>query len=189
MDLKISTTPSIIGINRTPGKLEMLQPKADMEIHTEHAKIEILTEQIRVQIDQRIPFAEAGLKNYLESTKEYAELGKRKAMEGISRIVDQGNAFIEIQNIEANPVAQQAEQNAFHWNDAEFNFDMIPKTRPQIDFIGGNVDIQIHEGKSNIKTQANMPKINYERGNIEIYLKQKNSIKIDFVGKGIDAKI
>lgn len=182
MDLKITTTPAQIGIKTTPARLEIQQPKADVALNIEHPRVEIDSEPIQVQIDQYQCFAEAGLKNFLDLTKEGAQIAKNKAMQGIERIVSQGNALAAIHQ-GGNPIADQAEENAFHLDDAEFNFDLIPKSRPKIDFIGGEVDIKVIEGKVNPKVKVNKPIVDYTRGKVEIYLKQKNSINIEYVGK------
>ncbi|MDK2919036.1 MAG: hypothetical protein PWQ37_1769 [Candidatus Petromonas sp.] len=186
--LKINTSPALIGINTTPGKMEITQPKADINMNTEHPRIEIHSEQVRVQIDQYQCFAEAGLKNYLDLTKETVQLAKQAAMQGIERIVRQGNELAAIEN-GLDPIPNQAEENAFELFKKEFNFDLIPKSRPKIDFKGGTVDIKVHEGKVNMDIKVNKPQINYTPGKVEIYLRQKNSIDIQYVGGNMDTKI
>ncbi|QEK13561.1 hypothetical protein FQB35_02390 [Crassaminicella thermophila] len=162
--------------------MEIKQPKADVTLNIEHPKLEIHSEQVKVQIDQYPCRAEEGLKNYIDLTKDNAAFAKQKAMEGIARIVSQGNQLAAIQN-GGNPIADQAEENAYNLFDKEFNFDLIPKSRPKIDFIGGKVDIKFIEGKVKPQVKVNKPIINYTVGKFEIYLRQKNSINIEYVGK------
>ncbi|MFT9494655.1 DUF6470 family protein [Anaerosolibacter sp.] len=185
MSLRISTTPALIGINRIPGKLDIQQPMVEMELNIEHPRVEIDTEPARVQIDQSQCFAEAGLKNFLDLTTDNAAYARQKSLEGIERVVRQGNELAAI-HIEGNPIADQAEENSVFWNNREFNFDLIPKSRPKIDSIGGTVDVKLIEGKIDPQVKAQKPIINFTPGNVEIYLRQKNSIQIEYIGNKLD---
>ncbi|TCO76468.1 DUF6470 family protein [Marinisporobacter balticus] len=188
MDLRITTTPALIGIQTNSAKIELHQQQADMQMNIEQPKLEIHTEQGKVQIDQYPCRAEEGLKNNIDLLKDTAVFAKQKAMQGIERIVRQGNQFAAIQN-KTDAVAEQAEENAYHLFDKEFNFGSVPKSRPNIDFTGGNVEINVVEGKVNLQVKVNKPTLNYTRGNVEVYLRQKNSINIEYVGKKLNHKI
>lgn len=181
MDLRITTTPALIGINRTPGGLDMRQPKADMELNIEHPKVEIHSELGQVRIDQSQCFAEAGLKSYAELTADNAGFARQKVMQTIEKIVRQGDEMMAIET-KGDPIPEQAEENAFLWDDVEVNLDLIPKSRPKIDFVGGTVDIQVKEGRVNLQVQVNKPMVNYTPAKIDVYLRQKNSIQIEYVG-------
>ncbi|MBB6216414.1 hypothetical protein HNQ80_002514 [Anaerosolibacter carboniphilus] len=185
MDLRITSTPALIGINTIPWKVEIQQPKADVELNTQHPKVEIHSEQVQVQIDQSKCFSEAGLKPISELSKENADLGHQKVMEGIARRVRQGHELAAIHK-GGNPIASHAAENAFHLDDKEFTFDLIPKSRPKIDFIGGTVDINVIEGKVDMEVQVNKPIIDFTRGKVEIYLRQRNSIQIEYVGNSLN---
>ncbi|QXM07420.1 hypothetical protein KVH43_07105 [Crassaminicella indica] len=161
--------------------MSIQQPKADIKMTTKLPKVEIHTEPVKVQIDQYPCRAEIGFKNYIDLTKDTASFAKQKAMEGIARIVRQGNEMAAIQN-KTDVIPEQAEENAYHLFDKEFNFDLIPKSRPKIDFIGGKVDIKPIEGKVNMDVGVNKPIIDYKMGKVDIYLRQKNSINIEYVG-------
>ncbi|MEW9123763.1 MAG: DUF6470 family protein [Thermotaleaceae bacterium] len=181
MDLRITTTPALIGIDRRPGGFDMKSPKADMTLNIEHAKVEIHTEQGQVRIDQSQCFSEAGLKNVFELTADNASFSKQKLMETIERIVRQGKEMRAIEN-KTDPIPFQAEENAFGWKQKSFAFDLIPKSRPKIDFVGGAVNIQVKEGKVNPQVQVNKPIVNYTPDKLDIYLRQKNSIQIEYIG-------
>ena len=181
MDLRITTTPALIGIDRTPGGFDMRQPKADMELNIEHPKVEIRTEHGQVRIDQSQCFSEAGLKSFSELTADNAAFARQKVMQTIEKIGRQGDELMAIE-AKYDPIPGQAEENAFTWDDVVFNFDLIPKSRPKVDFVGGTVDIQVKEGRVNLQVQVNKPIINYTPTKLDIYLRQKNSINIEYVG-------
>lgn len=186
--LQIRSTPALIGIQSTLGRQSIQQPKADVNMNIEHPKVEITSDLPRVQIDQYQCFAEAGLKNFLDLTKEAAQLGKQAAMLGIDRRTRQGKELANIQN-KSNPIPKQAEENAFELFNKEFGFGIVPKSRPRIDVIEGRANIQVREGKVNMDVQINKPIIDYTRGKVDIYLRQKNSIDIQYVGSNYDKQI
>lgn len=186
--ITINTTPALIGIQTIRSKLEIMQPKAEVNMNIEHPKVEIHTEQVKAQIDQYECFAEAGLKNYLDLTREAAQLGKQAVMQGIERIVRQGNELAAIEN-QTDPIPYQAEENAFELFNKDYNIGTIPKSRPKIDFKGGTVDIKVHEGKVNLDVKINKPRIDYIPSKVEIYMRQKNSIDIQYVGEKIDINV
>ncbi len=186
--MRITSQFALIGIQTTLGKMEIQQPKAEMHFNTEHAKVEIHSEQIQVQIDQTIPFAEAGLKSPMDESRDLAAFSRQQAMEAIAHISRQGDELGAIEN-KTNPVPDQAIENAFERIQVETNIDLIPKTRPKIDFIGGNVDIQVKEGNPNLRIEVNKPIVHIEKNKVEAYLRQRNSIQIEYVGKELDLSI
>ncbi|WP_053955785.1 DUF6470 family protein [Inediibacterium massiliense] len=180
MPFRIETQPALIGIQTTNAKLEIQQPKADVNMHTEKPKLEIHTEPIQVQIDQYPCRAEAGLKNYKDLTKDNVEFARQKMGETIDKIVRQGNELMDIHENE-DTIANQAEENAYLIFKKEWNIGFIPTSRPIIDFKGGNVDIQVKEGKVNMDVKVNKPIVDYTAGKVDIYLRQKNSIHIEYM--------
>ncbi len=186
--LRINTTNAMIGIQTTPGKMNISQPAPDVQMHTEHPRVEIESTLPKVQIDQSQCFAEAGLKNFLDLTRESAQIGQQALMRGIERRGRQGDDLANIQNgFQAIP--NQAEENAFELFTKEFNIGTVPKSRPQIDLIEGQVNIQVREGKVNTNVKINKPIIDYTRGKVDIYLRQRNSIDIQYVGSSIDKQV
>lgn len=180
--LKINTIRPQIQINITKGQIGIRQPKGEQSIHTTMPKVKIESEKPKVIIDQYQCFAESGLKNYLDLTKEAARLGYQKVLEGITRIVEDGNRMAQIENGMPPAIPELAEKNA--WEELDYNIDVIPKSRPKID-VKGSLKIDWELGKANIDYKINKPIINFQRGKVEVYLKQKPSIDIRYV----DARI
>jgi len=65
----------------------------------------------------------------------------------------------------------------------------MPRTRPQIDLIEGQVNINVTEGQNNQRVVAQKPRIDYQPGKIERYMKQYNSISIRYLGEKVDMKV
>jgi hypothetical protein len=181
--LRITTTNALLGINSTPSKISIVQPKADFEMSIEHPILEIHTEQIKVQIDQQQCFNESGLKDFATLTRDNAAEAKQAVFEGIARRVGEGNRMADIKN-SSDAIAEIAFSNSF----TQHVFDIVsmPKSRPQIDFIGGTVDITVHEGSVNINSNINMPIIDVQVGDVEIFSKQYPDVKIEYLRNKLD---
>ena len=179
MPIQITTTKALIGINTTRGKQTISQPKGEQTIKTTAPKLKIRREAPRVIIDQYQCFAEAGLKNYIDLTKEYADLGHQYAMEGIARRVEDGNRMAMIQKNMPDAIPELAEKNA--WDpQAEFNMGTIPRSRPKID-VEGSLDIDWEMGNVDIQYTPQKPIIDFNPGKVEVYLRQKPSIEMNYV--------
>jgi len=176
MALQINTTWAKIGINTSRAKISIEQPKGELTIKQIKASLNIDREIPRVIIDQYQCFAEAGLKNLEDFTKEYAELGRQGVLEGIGRRATEGNMMAEFEK--GNPISKIAEQNAFPIYDYNINF--IPKSRPKIE-VKGYLNIDVELGKVIVNYKPNKPEIKYKHGNIEFYLRQKGNIKIRYI--------
>lgn len=182
MALQINTIKPQIQIQTIKGEFSIRQPKPEVSIKTERPKLNIDSELPKVKIDQYQPFSEAGLKNYIDLTKENAMYAKQKVMEAIARYVDDGNRLAMIE-ISQDPIPELAEKNAWG-NEKVFDIGTLPKSRPEID-VTGRLDINFTMGKVSIDVKINKPIINITRNKVNIYLKQKPEIDIRYVDEKI----
>lgn len=170
----MNVTPPQIQIKTTNAQVTIEQPKGKQTITTTKPKAIMNSEKPHVIIDQYQCFAEAGLKNYLDLTKENAHFARQKVLEGIARIVDDGNRLAMIDKNMPPAIPELAEKNAWS-NQKEFDIGTIPSSRPKIE-VRGHLDINWEMGKVNIDYKVNKPIINYKRGKVEYSLKQKPRI-------------
>lgn len=183
---RISTTDALIGINSTPTRISIVQPRADFQISHENSKLEMHTEQVEIRIDQQQCFNESGLKDFKTLNRDHAMEGKQAVLEGIARRAGEGNRMAAIQN-GGNAFAEIAYSNSF--TNHTFNMVTMPMSRPTIDFVGGTVDIRVDEGYVDIKSKPNKPIIDVEVGDVEIFMRQKPEINIEYTGKELDVKL
>lgn len=191
MGLEISQTYARIGVDRTPSRLEIQQERARLELHQKQAQINIHTELPKVQIDQYEAFASAGLKNYLDLTKEAAERGYQQVMEFIGTKASDGDMLAAVEN-KGNPIASIAERDAYP--EHEFGLDYIPKVGPKITVTGSvQLDPEKNSAGVNNGVEGNYipPNINfnYTPSQVSIYMKQYASINFRYTGNNIDTYI
>ncbi len=175
-----------LGINTINTKMQIRQPKADMEIEKKDAKLQIRTEHLKVVIDQQQCFNETGLADNNTLTATNADLGKQAAFEAIARIAEEGNMLAAIEN-KIDAIAEIAFNNME--SKLDYNFTLTPKSRPQISFTGGTVDIQVEDGYVKVHTKPNKPIIDVENGRVEIYLLQQPKLEIRYIGDKFDKSI
>lgn len=184
--LRITRTDALIGINTIPANMSISQPKADFEIHQKHAKVNVRTEPIEIRIDQRQCFNEAGLKDNTAFMEDNIQEAKQDLLQGIGRVISEGNMMANIEsNVDA--IVEISLNNSIKVYD--FNVDFVPKSRPKIEFLGGNIDIQVDEGYVELKTKPNKPVIDVEVGKVQIYLRQNPELKIEYLGNNMDETI
>ena len=182
MGLSIQTTDIQLGIDRAPSSLNMDTRNARLELHQKHGSVNVTTEKPEVHIDQYQCFAEAGLKNNADFTKEAAKRGYQQAIKFIGQTARDGYSLAAIEK-GGNPIAAIAKRDASPQK--EFSLAFIPKSRPKIDVTGG-IDIQWDrngEGALNgVEGNyiAGYTKLDFEPTKINIYVKQYPSINIKY---------
>jgi len=187
--LEIRQTFAKIGIRTTPGRLEIKTRDARLEMRRIQPKLNISSEPARVEIDQYESFASMGLKGVLDFTAEAAYLGKRQVMDYISKKSSDGRRLAAIHR-GGNPIADIARRNALQVR--RFGLDFIPKARPRITVREGELKIEPETNENGMikaveaKYIPGDVEINYIRGKVEIYLRQKASISISYKGEKVD---
>ncbi len=188
MALEIRTTQALVGVNRTPAKLSIEQPKAEVDGSISLPKIKVEGTLAKIKINQTQCFNESGRKSVEAFSADYVNFAKQKMQESIGRIAEQGNQLTDI-HLGGNPIADQGASNAYDQFEHEFGMVTMPRSRPQIDVIEGTLDIKVEEGEITGKVRAKQPILNHDKGNIEFYLKQKNSISIKYLGENVDISV
>lgn len=191
MDIRISQSYAQIGIERSPGGLDIQTRSAQLELRQKHAKINLHAELPKVKIDQYECFASAGLKNCLDRSREIAQRTYRQVMEFIGKTAEDGNRLAAIEK-GGNPIAEIAVRDAYP--EHEFGLDFLPKAAPKIE-VTGNLQIDpernsegTHNGVEGTFTPGEV-NIRYTPDKISIYLKQYGSINFEYTGNRLDAYI
>ena len=186
MRLEITTTPMILNFTSKNATLEKAAiPENVLDIKTEKFSVDMKMENGNLKIDQNQCFNEAGLKDIKAFMDDYVNYSKQAVSDGVDRIVSEGNSFADIHN-NVDAVAQNADNNAYGIFEHEYNLDFIPKSRPKINYTSGKVNIDYRPGKI---VNNSLPKNDlgtYTPGNLDIYVKQMNSIKIKAVRDKFD---
>ncbi|WP_058306687.1 DUF6470 family protein [Gracilibacillus massiliensis] len=167
----IQTRNAQLSIEAGPAKQEIKQPKADLQINTIKGKL---------TIDQSKALADVGIIPTEESVSRMADKAMQTAIEGAKKRRRQGDMLMKIEN-GGNPLAIIAKQNGQR-PEKQFNIGWIPSgDAVKFDYQPAEVDINAKANPPQISTQPTKNQFNYQRGGIDVYLEQENSINIDFV--------
>ncbi|WP_432662666.1 DUF6470 family protein [Wukongibacter baidiensis] len=188
MDLKITMRQGLIGLNVNQGTMNIDYGKSNYKMKTRDPKIDMEITQPEVMIDQTIPLAEIGLKKVTELIKTSARNGRQECLEGIGKIVQQGNELSRI-DTGVDPIPSQAKYNAFDQKMKEVNIDFIPKSRPEITLNEGKVEINLQEGDVDIESKPQDVHLDLNRAKVEVYIRQKPFIDIEYIGNSLDMSI
>ena len=184
--IQIETVKAQIYVKTTNAKVTIESPPADFEMHTKQAKILIQKEPLEIRIDQSQCFNESGLMNNEAQREDNKIRGAQAVQEGIARMVSEGNQMTMIEN-GANMFSEIAFNNSFDIR--EYDMGIMPMSKPQIDFIGGELDIKVDDGYVQINSKPNMPRIDYEAGSVDTSMSQMPSISMSYVGENIDKSV
>ncbi|GEN57096.1 hypothetical protein GCM10012290_17400 [Halolactibacillus alkaliphilus] len=177
--LRINQQFARIGIESNDATVDIKQGPAEIEIQQPNANININTKPGKLTIDQSQAFADLGQYPIGEAIRREANEGLQKVQEGSRRRRRQGDMMMKIEN-GGDPLKLIAKQNAPR-QVRSFNIGFIPSY--------GSVKIDYQPAEVEVNNQANKPIINtkqtpvsqsYQRGNVDVYLQQKNYIEIDF---------
>ena len=79
-----------------------------------------------------------------------------------------------------NPIASQSKQNS-QKSMKEFGLGFIPSQGSvKINYVAAKVDIDIKTNKPKIDVNINKPIMEYEPGKVDVSLKQRNVLNVDF---------
>ncbi|HEX7055739.1 MAG TPA: DUF6470 family protein [Bacilli bacterium] len=175
--LSIHQVFAAIGIHSTRGEQQIRSRHGELIIRQEPAEIKMETSGGELEINADAAWAAYGKQPHLQWRNMVYSQMPRVFLQALAKIVDDGNRMADIasrRNAIAD-IAQEAWQHEF----------------PQIEYVGAasydNVEVSIAKKEISISVKPNFPQIEYRmhkpeiqfrRGGVEIYMRQKNSITI-----------
>lgn len=177
--IRLESTYAKIEINTKKDHLQIEQPPADLSIQQPKAEMQIDKVPSKLTIDQTKARADVDLKSVFRRTEEAAQQGRQDWLDGIARRIQEGEGLMKIEN-SGNPIVEQAKEHRL-LPEHEFGIGWIPSAGSvQINYDPGKVDVNWKVNKPLIHSQINNPIIHYTPGNVEVSMKQHQSLKIDF---------
>lgn len=183
IQVRIQSVQPRIGIQNTSGRLELRADHSRISMQSQPPQLQIESSRAELHIDQSQCFADKGLKGLSSFLADCVSRGKQAAQECAARYTSEGYELAAIEKggrIE-NVVGRTMDE------DFSFQMDTVPKQPPEI-----NWDVtppRISFRPQEYQTSASFPSldINYQSGRVQIYMEQKGSVQIDFVGGIFDA--
>lgn len=188
--IRMQQTPALLGLKINKPVQEIQQPKAELNLKQEPAIVEIRQPKGELTIDTFDARENLDLRSSTRRSRDNADYGYQKAMEAIAQISAEGDRLRAIENKGANPIADIAFEESGIYDNTE-----IIAAGTMID---DGIDIRYEAHKPEINVQVRGKKMdpvihkpihNYTPGKVEGYIRQWNSLSIDFVGIHVDRSL
>ncbi|SOB91038.1 hypothetical protein SAMN05880501_101254 [Ureibacillus xyleni] len=159
------------------------QPKATQTIEQPAAIIEISSKEAQLKIDSSQARRDLGLLGPLESLEKYSKDGKQAQLKMIAKTAQEGRQMMMSagKGQGRSIIANIAKQNHGPHR-TPINIKFIPSIGSvKIDYVPGNLDINVTPQKPRIDAQVNKPIHDYKQGKVTHDVVQRPSIDIDFI--------
>jgi len=179
-----------IGFTTRNAALHISQPKADVRYNSPQPDVTYTQTQGKLHIDQSQAFNEANLKSPLTMTFEAAQKAKQAVLKGISRRVREGEQLMDIAKNKQLMIPHIMKQRSAP-EKTGFNIGFMPSSvdAVKIHYQPGHLSVNVNLENFVLEASPNMPKFQYQRGDFNIYLKQKNDLQFQAYTPGLDARM
>ncbi|MDD4802883.1 MAG: DUF6470 family protein [Syntrophomonas sp.] len=184
LQLRIEQQYARIGMEIREPTLKLQSTLPGIEIQTSPAELEMHSSHPRIHIDQSQCFADAGLKSPSVLSADCVSRAYSLAMEGIGRRVSEGNQLAQINGATVQDIAGDIPLFEDRLN---FNCRSIPKQRPEISFDVEPVEVSFRPAQVNANLRRGRVENNFEMGKLQIYLLQKNYVRMYCTGQKLNA--
>ena len=185
--IQLHQTYAQIGLRTTQPVQEIEQMPAEQSIKQVPATMNIDRKPTHLDIDQEQLWNELNFKNNSVFSEDMAEFAKQELMDAISEISQEGDqlAAIEQKTDAINAIVT----SKINPGSAEFNIAFIPSYGSvKINYTPTELNIDWNKGGVEIQVTPHKPNHTYTPGKTEVYLRQMQSLQIDFVGGNINTK-
>ncbi|TRY24500.1 hypothetical protein FOI68_16530 [Brevibacillus sp. LEMMJ03] len=187
--IRLQQTFAKLGLQITRPVQEIQQPRAELNLHQEPAVLEIRQPRGVLTMDTSEAQANIDLRGPLRRSRDNAEYGYQKAMEAIAQISEEGDRLRAIEN-KGNPIADIAfEESVIYHNTEIIAEGSLVGDGVEIHYEARRPEINVQIGGVQMNPEIKRPIHNYTPGKVEGYIRQWNSLKIDFVGLNVDRKL
>jgi hypothetical protein len=169
-----------IGIEKTPGRLEIDHQRSEISVQNTPARLQIRRELPAVIIDASECWNERGHKDMERFLADNKAESKRKATENIAAAASQGRRMADIGRSPDTRllIAQIAREKCAR--PAELRFTRIPESRPQVQ-VTGYMDVSWTDSGIQFDISRHDVSVQYQRSRLRFYMRRKPDIYINVV--------
>ncbi len=174
--IQIRQSPGKIAIETTPAQLNLQQPGPTVDMKQIKPEQHFSTTPGNLEINQDKAWDALGFANNLEMMSRIYTKASDIALQGIARIVENGNRMAAI-HLGGNPIADMA----WEWRHSFPEMDVQgPSSFDNVDlsYTPSKVNIDTTPGRVELNVQVNRPVAEYQRGNVNIYVSQFPNLEI-----------
>lgn len=186
--VRLQQTYAKIGLEISEPQQKIRQPKADLNLSQEPAKVTIDRTPAKLEIDQTQAWNDRNLKDPFTLTRDEADRAHQLALQGIARVAQEGGRLAAIER-GGKPIVDIAYENTTP-GPIDFNYGVIPRLGAiKMRYHPTELKINVERGGAHFSPEIHRPEHQYTPGQVQAYLKQKQSLSIDFVGLNINQSV
>ncbi|MEN6351306.1 MAG: DUF6470 family protein [Syntrophomonas sp.] len=184
MDLKISQQYGRIGLNiqKPQVKLNITLPKENVSCKI--SKVIISSPDPKLYLDQTQCWEDMGYRTPEAFGGYMASNGQSKVMAGIARRAQEGDTLAAIDK--GNTVQSVIASRIRSESTCEYTIAYIPKHPPQVEPEVENIEVNVEAGGASASVQLGSVDYNAPWAKVDMYLLQKPSIDVKWVGSHYD---
>lgn len=177
MPLDITINYPKIGIDTYFGSFNIKNGGSHIQLKQIPADLYISAPSVHVEIDQREPLNDIGLKDRRALDKDFVEKSLAIIQEYTNVKSRQGDMMARIDKYGTDLIPYFARENAKD-TEKELNVDCAPKSPPEVKFLGGGLKGYSQTGGVKLVVESSPPKIYAAPADVKVYLLEKGSIKV-----------
>jgi len=179
MQLRMHQELVKMGLDIKAPQLRLKTKAPQIEMRTEPLKIDMEQPLPRVQIDQTQCWADRGLRNLSDFAAYSVEISWEAFRKNLDERVAQGNRVAAMDGTTiADLVAESTGEGA------EINVAAVPSRRPRMEWLTSPVKYQVERGKVHLELNRGRVENSSQMGYVKLYIRQPNSLSIDWVEEG-----
>jgi len=182
VQLQMTSQLALIGINTTRPMLQPQLVRPQLELQIEEPRLEIHSPRPVLHIDQTQCFADMNRRTPVAFMAYYASQAWSDSNGCIARLATEGDSLGRIENNYS--IADLAMQDL--GETAEINVTAIPKQPPKVWADTYPVEFNFQRGIVKGTLQQNKTEGNFQRGQVNIYIRQQNYLQIDWIDNKVD---
>ncbi|EGL83793.1 hypothetical protein CathTA2_0662 [Caldalkalibacillus thermarum TA2.A1] len=184
--LRIKQEQAQIGINQIPGQLEIEQPPAQVTMTTEHAQVHIDRQPGEWHIDQSRAWAAYGLIPPVTLTKKIVDNIKHVYPEIVAKMARDGDRMADV-HLSNKVIAELAKELPRPLSEMQIA-GPASTLNVDVEYFPEQVEIKVQGGTWHYDVKPQKPSIEHTPARVEIYLRQRPSIEIEWVGREVDVR-
>ena len=184
--IRLESQPALISLQTKNAIQNIEQPKAELDIQQPPAEMTIERMPSQLTIDQTAAREAIDLKTIRRRIEEHADNGYQGVLDGIARRKQEGDDLMRIED-GGNPMPIHAKQNSER-PEKHFNIGFIPPLfSVKINYEPTKLDIYWQTNQVINNSKANKPTLEYEAGKVDVDLRQRESLSIDYINVDFNA--
>lgn len=185
MDLRITQQPALIGLNIHKPAIKLNTTLPYLGVKTTPVSLQIDNPPAKLEIDWTQCRADMGLKNQQIFCRDTAQLSLSQGLEAIGTIAAEGDT---LGSIEASTSVEQLIASRLQAeSEVDYNIILMPEHPPEVNVETNGVKVTLEPREINCDLQRGILENNTEWAKVDMYLLQKPSINVEWVGSYYDA--